>query len=473
MNTKLPDFTNVKILVVGDVMLDRYWHGDTRRISPEAPVPVVHIKDLHDQPGGAANVALNIGALGANVTLLGITGNDANAKTLYKLLDDKRVTCHFQKSDVPTTSKLRIISHNQQLIRLDFEELYHHINYDALLKTYKKQLAHTDLVIISDYGKGIAACTRELINIAKENHIPIIIDPKGKDFSIYKHATAITPNFHEFEAIVGPCANEKEIAEKGTTLLQQLHLGALLITRGANGMSLIQANQPVLHIPTKSQEVYDVTGAGDTVIATLGSALAAQVDMGDAVELANSTAGIAVRKFGSATVSVQELRRALRKHNESFLGIIDEERLLQEVEDAKEHGETIVMTNGCFDIIHAGHIAYLEQAKELGTRLIVAVNEDESVRQLKGDTRPINPLQSRMEVLAGLRPVDWVIPFKEDTPAKLIKKITPNILVKGGDYKPEEIAGADHVIAKGGTVKILTFVANHSSSEIIKKIQGE
>jgi D-beta-D-heptose 7-phosphate kinase/D-beta-D-heptose 1-phosphate adenosyltransferase len=472
MNFNLQNLELVRILVIGDVMLDRYWHGDTARISPEAPVPVVNIKQLTERPGGASNVALNARSLGAEVTLLGLVGKDEAAITLQNALKREKINCYLQSvSDLPTITKMRVIAHNQQLIRLDFEQGFFNIDMKELLNAYKKQLTNTDIVIISDYGKGIAKATKEIINLAKTKNIPIVVDPKGKDFTIYQDATLITPNFAEFEAIVGPCKNDQEIATKGMQLLLDNNFTAILVTRGAQGMSLIEANKEPLHIPTNVREVYDVTGAGDTVIATLAAALATGQDLPTAVELANIAAGITVRKLGAATISTAELRRAIQKKHNSWLGITNEERLTQDILDAKAHGETIVMTNGCFDVLHAGHIAYLEQAKALGTRLIVAVNDDDSIKRLKGKHRPINSLEQRMAVLAGLRAVDWVVSFAEDNPLRIIKAVTPDILVKGGDWQAHEIIGSDHVIKNGGKVQSLAFIEGHSSSNIINRIR--
>lgn len=470
----IPDFTKSKVLVIGDIMLDSYWHGATKRISPEAPVPVMHVKEIEMKPGGASNVAVNISALDGNAILIGSVGKDDAAKTLHEMLGNVDVACHFHKnSAMPTINKLRVISQHQQLIRLDFENLNTGIDTDKILNLYVKHLAEADAVIISDYGKGIAACVPEIIKLAREQEIPVLVDPKGTNFDIYQHATVITPNLSEFEAVVGKCVDETEIEAKGLELLREQKLQALLVTRGAQGMTLIREDQDPVHIPTEAREVFDVTGAGDTVIATFAAALASGTDMVTAMRLANGAAGIVVQKLGADTASISELRRALRKRQESWLGVVNQQRLLEEVIDSKEHGETIVMTNGCFDILHAGHISYLEQAKALGSRLIVAVNDDASIKRLKGEARPVNPLEQRMAVLAGLRCVDWVVAFSEDTPEKLIKKVTPDVLVKGGDWKVEQIVGSDYVLKHGGEVMSLPYVDDQSTTNIINRIRGE
>lgn len=470
MTFRFPSFKNHSVLVVGDLMLDRYWHGGTARISPEAPVPVVHVTEIEERPGGAANVALNVASLGSRSYLLGIVGNDEAGHQLERLLNRANVACHFvRRDDAPTITKLRVISRQQQLIRLDFEEPFTHVADHELLAQYTELLSKVDVVILSDYGKGVLRQVKELIALARQHQKRVLIDPKGKDFSIYSNASIITPNMSEFETIVGACHNEQEIEGKGRALAQQLNLAALLVTRGEHGMTLLEQGKPAVHIPTQAREVYDVTGAGDTVISVLGAALACGETMVDSTSLANIAAGIVVGKLGTATVTESELRVALKGHQEHDQGVLDEDALVAAVADAKARGERIVMTNGCFDILHAGHVSYLESARHLGDRLIVAVNDDDSVKRLKGASRPINPLEQRMAVLAGLASVDWVVPFSEDTPERLICRAKPDVLVKGGDYRAQEVAGYDCVTKNGGRVEILHFVDGCSTSSIIEK----
>lgn len=474
MNIEIPDFSHIRVAVIGDVMLDRYWFCNASRISPEAPVPIAHVRKIEERAGGAANVALNAKALGCQVTLFGIIGQDSTAKSLDQILQKADIDRQWQITEkVPTIAKLRVIAHDQQLLRLDFEEDLTDIDKTQLVNTFSSKIKNIDIVIFSDYGKGISAISSKIISLARQHNIPVLVDPKGKDFSIYSGATCITPNLTEFETIVGTCKNEQELEKKGLQLATDLNLTSLLVTRGAQGMTLLRFDHKPLHIPTHAREVYDVTGAGDTVIATLAATLAATNNIEQAAQLANIAAGVAVGKLGSVTVSPFKLRRALQKHQDSRLGVLSEQNLLQEIAEAKQKKEIIVMTNGVFDILHEGHVTYLEQAKALGTRLIVAVNDDDSVRRLKGESRPINPLLQRMQVLAGLRSVDWVVPFSEDTPERLITAVKPDILVKGGDYRAEEIAGAKQVIANGGIVKILGFVPDRSTTSIIKKTQGD
>lgn len=471
MDVTLPDFHRANVLVFGDVMLDRYWQGPTSRISPEAPVPVVRIQDDETRAGGAGNVALNIATLGAAVRLFGITGNDDNGRQLNSLLQDTGVNCHFlQHPQHPTITKLRIISRQQQLIRLDFEEAFHSTDMTSLYQQYDEQLAGTGVVILSDYGKGALSNPQRLISSARRHNVPVLVDPKGTDFERYRGATLLTPNLGEFEAVVGTCGDDETLVAKGRTLIQDYDLDAVLVTRSEKGMTLIERDKDAFHLPTRAREVFDVTGAGDTVISVLAAALAAGTSLQQATVLANTAAGIVVGKLGTATVTTEELRSELRIGSHSGAGVFDEDSLHLLVQEARARGETLVMTNGCFDIIHPGHVQYLKEAKALGDRLLVAVNSDESVSRLKGPTRPINPLDHRMAVLAGLESVDWVVPFVEDTPERLICRLLPDILVKGGDYRIDQIAGGQCVQAAGGQVIVLSFKDNCSTSAIVKKI---
>ncbi|MBT4835966.1 MAG: bifunctional D-glycero-beta-D-manno-heptose-7-phosphate kinase/D-glycero-beta-D-manno-heptose 1-phosphate adenylyltransferase HldE [Methylococcales bacterium] len=469
---KIPTFENASVLVVGDVMLDRYWYGATSRVSPEAPVPVVSIGKSEERAGGAANVALNISTLGAKSSLLCITGNDAESVALEGLMDKAGVQCHFQKLDgAPTITKLRVMSRHQQLIRLDFEDGFNEVDEALIYQVYEEQIQNHDVIILSDYGKGTIKSIETLIASAKAVGKKTLIDPKGTDFSKYRGATLITPNLLEFETVVGKCHSVQEIEEKGQALIHEIELDALLVTRGECGMTLLQKDQPPHHMPTHAKEVFDVTGAGDTVISVLGAGLSAGLPLPNAVALSNLAAGIVVAKVGTATVSMSELRRACHELKQSDKGVLDEDALVLMVQDARAQSESIVMTNGCFDILHVGHIAYLEEARQLGDRLIIAVNDDASVKELKGNNRPINALPERMKMLSALDCVDWVVPFSEDTPEKLICNILPDVLVKGGDYEAHEVAGHDCVVENGGEVKILKFLDGHSTSKTIENIR--
>ena len=470
MKIHIPPFDQARVLVAGDVMLDRYWHGATSRISPEAPVPVVHVGQSEERAGGAANVALNIAALGAHTHLLGVTGDDEPADSLAALLSGAGIASDLQRiNDTPTVTKLRVISRHQQLIRLDFEDGFEAIDTARLMQAYQQCLEDCDVVVLSDYGKGTLAQVGELIAAARAAGKPVLIDPKAQDFSRYHGASVITPNMAEFELVAGRCEGEQDLIGKGARLLEEHDLDALLVTRGEHGMTLLRRGAPEFHLPAQAREVFDVTGAGDTVI----SVLAAGEDLPAATALANLAAGIVVGKLGTASASVPELRRAAHLGQDAGFGEMNSTQLQIAVEDARSHGESVVMTNGCFDILHAGHVAYLAEARRLGDRLIVAVNDDESVRRLKGEGRPINPVDRRMMVLAALESVDWVVPFSEDTPEQLICDIRPDLLVKGGDYKPQEIAGYDCVKRAGGDVIVLGFEDGCSTSDIIDTIRQQ
>lgn len=474
MSLPIPNFDRARVLVVGDLMLDRYWHGDTSRISPEAPVPVVRVGPSEERPGGAANVALNLAALGARPHLLGLTGRDEAADTLERVLTQAGVQCHFLRlGSHPTITKLRVLSRHQQLIRLDFEQGFQSGDAAPLALDYAELLADIDVVVLSDYGKGTLAASRELIALARSQGKPVVVDPKGSDFERYRGATVITPNRKEFEEVVGRCTSEQSLVERGHALIERELLDALLVTRSEEGMTLLRAGEQPLTLPTHAREVFDVTGAGDTVVAALAGALAAGQSWAQAVALANLAAGIVVGKLGTATATTAELRRALREHDEQPSGALTEDALAQVVEEVRIHGERIVMTNGCFDILHAGHVDYLTKARQLGDRLIVAVNSDESVSRLKGPTRPINTLAHRMAVLAGLSAVDWVVPFEEDTPERVIARLLPDVLVKGGDYRAEEVVGYADVTGNGGEVRIIDFRYDCSTSKIVQAIQRD
>jgi D-beta-D-heptose 7-phosphate kinase/D-beta-D-heptose 1-phosphate adenosyltransferase len=471
MKLDLTALEHSRLLVVGDVMLDRYWHGGTSRISPEAPVPVVRVNECEDRPGGAANVALNIASLGAHAALAGLVGDDDNAVRLDSRLESAGVSTHFECSPgIPTITKLRVMSRNQQLIRLDFEEGLGDVDTAGLLARVERALPDCDLVILSDYGKGTLNRVEDLIHLVRRSGKRVLVDPKGCDYRRYRGASVITPNLTEFETVMGPCRDDAELAAKGQALRAELELEALLITRSEKGMSLIREGHEPLHLATRAREVFDVTGAGDTVIGVLGLALAAGHGFPEAMTLANLAAGLVVAKPGTATLSIAELYTALHGDKLAEFGLIEEAPLIEAVRAAQGRGERVVMTNGCFDILHAGHVAYLEHARQLGDRLIVAVNDDASIARLKGPRRPINPLLRRMQVLAGLGAVDWVVPFAEDTPERLIEAVLPDVLVKGGDYRPDEIAGGEAVRRAGGDVRVLGFEDGVSTTAMISTI---
>lgn len=453
-------------------MLDRYLFGGTSRISPEAPVPVVHVRDTDDRPGGAANVAVNLASLGASTALLGYVGQDDEAKVLQSILRAQDIDCRFSVTDRwPTITKTRVLSRSQQLIRLDREEPCNDPNM-TLCKPLKKALQDIDVVILSDYGKGALSDVADMIAACRGKGIRVLVDPKGANFTKYAGATMITPNQGEFEAVAGVCNTDEELVQRAGQMLQDLNLEALLVTRSDKGMLLLETGREPLFLSTQAREVYDVTGAGDTVIATLGAALGSGAPFPVAANLANVAAGVVVRKIGVATVTPSEIQIASQPRDPGSRGLLSEAELIGQLVEARQRGERIVFTNGCFDVLHAGHVGYLDDASSLGDRLIVAVNDDKSVTRLKGKSRPINTLADRMTVLAGLASVDWVIPFSEDTPQRLIKNIMPDVLTKGGDYQPEDIVGARDVMAAGGEVRVLPFREGQSSSSIIDKLKS-
>ena len=474
MKLSMPRFEKARVLVIGDIMLDRYWQGPTSRISPEAPVPVVKVDEIVDRPGGAGNVALNISALGAAASLRGYTGDDEMADSLQDMLQGAGVECLFEREPGrPTITKLRVISRHQQLIRLDFEETDVARSDTSLERDLGNHLKDCGALILSDYAKGALQDPGPVIAAARAVGVPVLVDPKGTDFARYRGATLLTPNLHELEAVVGSCSSEQDLVAKGETLMAELDLGALLVTRGEHGMTLLRPSEEELHLPAKAREVFDVTGAGDTVIAVLAAAVAAGESLPHSVALANIAASIVVGKLGTAAVSAPELRRAVQSDQGSERGVVSLEQLQIALSDARSHGEKVVFTNGCFDIIHAGHVGYLEQARQLGDRLIVAINSDASVRRLKGKGRPINPQDRRMAVLAGLEAVDWVVCFDDDTPESLLRALQPEILAKGGDYDRQGVVGWEIVDAYGGEVEVLGFLDNVSTTAIVNKILDE
>ena len=462
-------------MVVGDVMLDRYWSGPTIRISPEAPVPVVRVAHESERVGGAANVAANVAALGLAADLIGGTGSDPAAERLQELCDSCGIVTEFiGNPNCATTLKLRVVSQHQQLLRLDFEAEQPVHDARRLQEVFANKLGDADIVILSDYGKGFLADSRSLIAAAKVAGKRVIVDPKSTDFSRYFGAFLITPNIAEFEACVGKCDSDQEIYDRGARLCQDNDFEAVLITRGEHGMTLASPNFTPITLKAQARDVFDVTGAGDTVCAAVSAALAGGTDLADAMVYANAAAGVAVGKMGTATVTIDELEHALSLTAAPHrTGVVTLPELLPQLIASRGRGERIVMTNGCFDILHAGHVAYLQQAKSLGSRLIVALNSDRSVSRLKGVGRPIHQLPDRMAIVSSLASVDWVISFDEDDPGSLVEAISPDVLVKGGDYNVDDIVGGKHVLANGGEVRTVAYVDGLSSSAIIEKLVAE
>lgn len=473
MTLSLPDFSRSKILVAGDLMLDRYWTGSTSRISPEAPVPVVKVGEDTDRLGGAANVALNLASLGCAASVHGITGTDEIADRLRNLALDAGLNCFFDSpSNATTITKLRIISRHQQLIRMDFEDSFADLDKAKLISNYESDLEGCSAVVLSDYGKGSLSESQQMIQLARARNIPVLIDPKGSDFDRYREATLITPNLSEFELVAGPSTSDAQLLEKGEAMRSEYGWSALLITLGERGMALIEQDQAPLLVPTQAKEVFDVTGAGDTVIATLAACIGSDADLALATRISNLAAGIVVGKLGTATTTPEELERSFNSERIERTGVLERSDLLAAAQHARSRGESIVMTNGCFDLLHPGHVRYLQKAAELADHLLVAVNTDQSVTQLKGPSRPLNNTSDRMEILAALSCVTWVTEFSEETPQQLISELLPDILVKGGDYTAEEIAGYTEVTEAGGEVVIIDFEKGFSTTRLIEKISS-
>jgi len=474
------DFSQSKILIVGDVMLDQYWSGRAGRISPEAPVPVVKVANEEMRAGGAANVALNVAALGAQACLLGVVGKDSNGhldahgQQLTDLMAVANVKTDWALSKSGTICKLRVLSHHQQLIRMDFESPVPESVAAELPGLVKQYIADYDVLVVSDYAKGALQSVEEIIQIAVAADVPVLVDPKGLDFKRYQNATLIKPNQSEFEAIVGEAVDENSVVQKAEQLIEELNLQGLLVTRSEHGMALVTKQDKPYLLQSQAQEVYDVTGAGDTVMAALATGFASGLSWPNAVHMANQAASVVVRKVGTSTVSKAELDEAIKADNrhKGYVAMSEDE-LLELIRLAQKNGEKVVFTNGCFDLLHSGHVRYLNEAAKLGERLIIAVNSDKSVKALKGDSRPIVGLDGRMELLSALSCVDWVVAFNEETPERLICKLTPDVLVKGGDYKPEEIAGSKCVWDAGGQVEVLSFWDGYSTTSLVEKIQDE
>ncbi|WP_433911507.1 bifunctional D-glycero-beta-D-manno-heptose-7-phosphate kinase/D-glycero-beta-D-manno-heptose 1-phosphate adenylyltransferase HldE [Sphingomonas yabuuchiae] len=457
-----------KIVIVGDAMLDRYLVGQANRISPEAPVPVLRVRSSREVPGGAANVALNIAALGGKVTLVSYVGADDDAGCLSRILESAGVRCRFlTATHSRTIVKLRALSMHQQMLRLDFEDDFACEDHAALHALLADELVDARALVLSDYAKGTLADVKPMIEMARSSGIPTIVDPKGSDFQRYAGAAIITPNESEFRQASGYAAQEGDAAleMQARTFRESVNVENLLVTRGERGMMLVGPTAPARFIATEAKDVFDVTGAGDTVIGVLALGLASDMSLVDAMVLANRAAGIVVGRHGTAAVT----------HEDLFGGT--EGDALTEIRAAQRSGDRIVMTNGCFDVLHAGHVQYLEEARKLGDRLVVALNSDASVRRLKGASRPVNNFEHRRTVLAALRAVDWVIGFGDDddadrdTPRAIITRVAPDVLVKGADYTIDTIVGANEVLLRGGEVRTLDLVAGLSTTELLRRQQ--
>ncbi|MDA1261017.1 MAG: D-glycero-beta-D-manno-heptose-7-phosphate kinase, partial [Planctomycetota bacterium] len=451
-----------RIAVVGDFMLDRYLWGDATRVSPEAPVPVVHARREEDRPGGAGNVALNLAAMGAHALCFGAIGSDRDGETLVHLLAEAGTEASGMQicGDRPTVQKIRVLARNQQMLRVDREEV-RPLESEAEARLLAALCAATwDALVLSDYGKGVLTpnVIEAALAEARRRGAPSVVDPKHRHLGRYRGATLVTPNRAEAEAAAGELLPDREaLALVGERLRRESGLEMLLVTLGADGMFLLGEGRAPFHLPTAARQVFDVTGAGDTVVAMLAAALAALLDAETAVRLANCAAGVAVAKVGTAAVGRDEVLHALHAEGATHKTIAtDAFAALQAAAAAwRREGLRVVFTNGCFDLLHAGHVRYLQEARRQGDVLVIGLNDDESVRRLKGPERPFNPLEDRAEVLAALACVDLVAPFSEDTPERLVRELGPDVLVKGSDWEGKDVAGADAVRARGGVVRFV------------------
>ena len=480
LTAALTKFIGTRILVIGDLMLDEYLWGHVERISQEAPVQVVDVIKEECLLGGAGNVIKNLVSLGAKVYISSVVDEKETGKLILNELKKFGVVVEgvFKEPTKISSRKTRVLSFDkhQQILRIDRETNYSisQKNEENILSYVKSNINSCEVVILSDYMKGVLTdnLLKDIINFANASKKPVIIDPKGKDFTKYKNATLITPNKKEAESVLDMrILDEAALRIAGKKLLSKFNTEAILITLGKDGMTLIEKDNLITHIPVEEKEVYDITGAGDTVISVVGLGIASGLALKKAIEIANIAAGIVVGKIGTAAVTIQEIIDYMLQRNIYFNSkILKQPVLTAIVEEKKKNGSRIVFTNGCFDILHAGHTCFLQKAKMLGDVLIVGLNSDESVRRLKGNNRPIIPMKERAAILSSLSCVDYISVFDEDTPIKLMGAIKPDILVKGNDYKIEEVVGKDIVESYGGRVELIKLVDGISTSSIIDRI---
>jgi len=465
-----------RLLVVGDLMLDKYVWGEVSRISPEAPVPVVHLNHQSHQPGGAANVAMNLARLGAQAMVIGYTGADEDEKLLLEGVSAGGITpCFVQSDGFPTITKLRIIGGKQQMMRLDRERLAPRSDEDRqrLTETVLKHLTSCHAVIMSDYAKGTLTpeVCQNIIGAAQESGIPVLVDPKGTDFSRYAGATTICPNLGELARAAALETRDLDtLLDAAESMVSRYKLDFLTATMSEKGIALVRPGKRIL-AAAQARQVFDVSGAGDTVVAVLALSLASGLEPEIGIRLANIAAGVVVEKVGTVPIEKHELLAALTSEValQAHSKVVSADDLAARVALWKQHGERVVFTNGCFDLLHIGHISLIEQARQLGDKLIVAINSDRSVSDLKGPERPIVDQSARARVLAALASVDAVTVFDDPTPLRLILAVRPDVIVKGGDYNPESIVGAKEVESWGGQVRIVPIVQGFSTTRLIEK----
>ncbi|MEE8410043.1 MAG: D-glycero-beta-D-manno-heptose-7-phosphate kinase [Myxococcota bacterium] len=463
------------LMVLGDVILDEYLRGTAERISPEAPVPILQSIGSEDFPGGAANVAANLVALGCGVRLFGVVGNDEHGKRLVALLDERSIGASGISVDAtrPTTHKLRVLAQSRQVVRIDREA--HHDIDDATVASaiayVRRHIGEVTGIICSDYRKGTLtpALLKEVVELARQAGIPVTVDPKGADYGRYRGVDVITPNLEELHVATGVgIADPAERDRAVRLLLEETQARAVLVTCGKDGMVLCERQGEITPIAAAAREVFDVTGAGDTVAAVFGLAVANGTSLLEAARLANRAAGVVVGKVGTATVVPSEL--AGGRDGLPGRKVVSLDTAVEEARRGRASNRKVVFTNGCFDLLHAGHVDYLETARRCGDMLVVGVNDDASVRTLKGSTRPVNIAVDRARVVAGLGCVDLVVIFSEETPADLVAALRPDVLVKGTDYKPEEVAGRQSVEENGGRLELIPIRYGQSTTDLFAKI---
>jgi len=468
----------IRCLVIGDLMLDEYLWGKAERISPEAPVQVVDVVREELRLGGAGNVVNNLVALGAQVAVCSVIGEDGNGRALLQDFENRNVAVDaiFRDPARRTSRKTRVVASNQQIVRIDRE------SRDPLSVEMEGQVcswitanaAAFDVILLSDYLKGVLTqrVIEAAVAAAGPASIPVLVDPKGTDFARYQGATILTPNRKEAEAAAGISIRDAiSLGQAAALIMERTGLEYLLVTRSEEGMSLYSPSAEAVHIPTVAREVFDVSGAGDTVLASLAIGVAAGLGMAEAARLANIAAGIAVSKLGTSTVSPAEIINAVAlNHSDSDSKIKHLDVLSAIISAEKSRGKRVVFTNGCFDLLHAGHVKYLQKARSLGDLLVLGLNSDASVRRLKGDKRPLIGEDERAHILAALDCIDYLVIFDEDTPLELITALKPQILAKGGDYTVDGVVGKDVVEAYGGRVELVSFVDGKSTTNIIERI---
>ncbi len=466
------DFKAASVIVVGDAMVDKYLIGRVRRLSPEAPVPIVEVGRTVLAPGGCANVANNVVHLRARAHLVCAAGRDAGRADLERMLGERKIDHTLIDAGLPTTTKVRVIGDRQQMIRLDFEEVapIDDASTEGIAAAAEALMAGAGVLVISDYGKGVCTpeLTARLIAAANRRAIPSIVDPKGTDWMKYAGATIVTPNLKELGRVMGvELKNEDATVDAaGRDAITRFGLKTLLVTRSERGMTLLSPDGGCLHVPVEAREVFDVSGAGDTVVATLAVALASGIDMPHAVKLSNKAAAIVVGKSGTAPIEYEELMDSARGASRKRMTL---ERLISRAAEHRRGGDKIVFTNGCFDILHRGHVSLLREAKKLGDVLVVGINSDRSVRSLKGEGRPVNTEEDRVELLAGLEFVDYVVVFDEETPENILRALRPEVLVKGGNYAVEQVVGREFA----GRTVIVPMLEGYSTTRIISAIRED